>query len=101
MNSRDLLPVPDLGQSKIVIFDTEGKTIDEIRVGRFPGSLGSLVCQLENGSYLIRRSLSDSTRGIFYLALSLYSSDFEEIKELDRFKIVQPIQADKVRIPMF
>ena len=100
MNSRDLLPVPDLGQSKIVIFDTEGKTIDEIRVGRFPGSLGSLVCQLENGNYLIRRSLTDPASGIFSLALSLYSSDFEEIKELDRFKIVQPIQADKVRIPM-
>ncbi len=100
MNSRDLLPVPDLGQSKIVIFDTEGKTIDEIRVRGFSGSLGSMVCQLENGNYLMRRSLTDPTSGILYLALSLYSSDFEEIKELDRFKIVQPIQADKVRIPM-
>jgi len=82
MNSRDLLPVPDLGQSKIVIFDTEGKTIDEIRVRGFPGSLGSLIYQLENGNYLIRRSLTDPTSGILYLALCLYSSDFEEIKEL-------------------
>lgn len=100
MNGLDLLPVPDLGQSKIVIFDTRGKAIEEIRVEELPGSLGSSVFQLENGNLLIRRSLIDPSSETLYVALILYGSDFKEIKELDRFKIVQPIQADKVRLPM-
>jgi hypothetical protein len=84
----------------MVIFDTGGKAIDEIRVEGLPGSLGSSVFKLENGNYLIRRSLADPSSGTFYVALILYSTDFKEIKELDRFKIVQPIQADRVRLPM-
>jgi len=100
MNSCDLLPIPDLGQSKIVIFDTSGKAIEEIRVEELPGSLGRSVFRLENGNYLIRRSLSDPSNGTLYVALILYTSAFKEIKELDRFEIVQPIEADKVRLPM-
>jgi len=100
MNSRDLLPIPDLGQSKIVIFDTRGKAIDEIRVEELPGSLGSSVFKLENGHYLIRRSVADPSSGTLSVALILYGSDFKEIKELDRFRIEEPMQADKVRFPM-
>ena len=101
LNSRDLLPVPDLGQSKIILFDKEGHALEEHRVDGFPGSLGSSVYLLENGNYLIRRSLTEPSSGILHLALSLFDSDFKEIKELDRFKVVQPIQADKIRFPMF
>jgi hypothetical protein len=100
MNSRDLLPIPDLGQSKIVVFDIGGKAVDEIRVEELPGSLGSSVFRLESGHYLIRRSVTDPSSGTLYVALILYSDDFKEIKELDRFEIVQPIQADTVRLPM-
>ena len=69
MNSQNVLPVPDLGQSKILLFDSEGNVIEENHVEGFPASLGSLVYQLENGYYLIRRSLTDPSSGILYLAL--------------------------------
>ena len=100
MNSRDWLPITDLGQSKIVVFDKTGKTVEEVRVEELPGSLGSSVFRLENGHYLIRRSVPDPSSGTLYVALILYDGDFKEIGELDRFEIVQPIRADKIRLPM-
>ena len=100
MNSRDLLPIPDMGQSKIVVFDAQGKAVEEVRVEELPGSLGSSVFRLENNNIVVRRSTSDPSSGRLYVVLVLYGSDYREIKELDRFEIVQPIKADKVRLPM-
>jgi hypothetical protein len=100
MNSRDLLPVPDLGQSKVVIFNKGGKAVNEVRVEGLPGAMGSSVFQLENGNYLTRRTWVDPSSETLYLVLCLCGPDLKEIKEMDRFKIVQPIEADKVEFPM-
>lgn len=101
MISGDVLPVSDMAQSKILFFDQEGHTIEERRLEGFPASLGSLVYYLENGNFLIRRSLTDPSTGTLHLALSLFDADFNEIIELDRFTVVQPVQAEKIRFPMF
>ena len=38
LNSRDLIPVTDLWQSKIITFDTEGNIVDEVHVDAFPAN---------------------------------------------------------------
>jgi hypothetical protein len=100
LNRGDLVLVGDLGQSKIITFDKEGSLVNETRFAAFPNSMGSLVFLLDNGNYLIRRSLTDPSTGILFLVLSLFNSQFEEISELDRFKIIRPTQADSFRLPM-
>jgi hypothetical protein len=99
-NARDELPITDSGINMIKMFDTEGAIVKTIDIGVHIGFMGNMVYPLENGNYLIRRSLRGELEEKHYFVLSLFDTEFNAIKELDRFEVVQPIRADKVRLPM-
>ncbi len=93
------LPITYPSRSKIMIFNKDGNLVKEINMDLYIGYFGNMVYPLENGNYLIRRTLRTPYRGITF-ALGLFNPEFKEIKELDRFEIIQPIRADKYRLPM-
>jgi hypothetical protein len=99
-NARDELPIIDSGINTIKMFDTEGSIIKTIELGVHIGFMGNMVYPLENGNYLIRRSVRGELEEKHYFVLSLFDPEFNEIKELDRFEVIQPIRAEKVRLPM-
>jgi hypothetical protein len=99
INDQDELPITNPGRSEVMIFDKDGHLIKEIPIDLNIGFMGNMVCPLENGNYLIRRTLRTPYRGITF-ALGLFKPDFKEIRELDRFEVVQPIRSDKFRLPM-
>lgn len=100
INDRDELPIIVPGLSKIMLFDKDGNLVNESRLGINIGSMGNMVYPLENGNYLIRRSLPGELEGTLDIVLSLFDPQFKEIIELDRFEIIQPIRAPRVRLPM-
>jgi len=100
INDQDELPITNPGRSEIMIFNKDGHLIKEIPIDLNIGFMGNMVYPLENGNYLIRRSLFSPSGGILTFALGLFNPDFKEIKELDRFEVVQPIRASKFRLPM-
>jgi hypothetical protein len=100
LNVHDELPITDSGINTIKVFQTDGTIGYTINLGVNIGFLGNMVCPLENGNYLIRRSLRGELEARHYFVLSLFDPEFNEIKELDRFEVIQPIRADKVRLPM-
>ena len=100
INNQDELPITNPGKSEIIIFNKDGNLIKEIHIDLFIGFMGNMVYPLENGNYLIRRSLSSPSGGRLGFAFGLFNPDFKEIRELDRFEVVQPIRATKVRLPM-
>ena len=99
-SARDELPITDSGINTIKMFDTEGSILQTIDLGVHIGFMGNMVYPLENGNYLIRRSLRGELEEKHYFVLSLFDPEFNAITELDRFEVVQPIRADKVRLPM-
>ncbi len=100
INNRNELPIIESGLSKIMLFNKDGSLIKEIHLDIDIGFMGNMVYPLENGNYLIRRSLRSEIEGRLDFILSLFDPEFNEIKELDRFELIQPIRADKVRLPM-
>ena len=100
INTRDELPITDSGINTIKMFNTQGTIVKTIDLGVHIGFMGTMVYPLENGNYLIRRSLRGELEEKHYFVLSLFDPEFNAIKELDRFEVVQPIRADKVRLPM-
>ena len=100
INDRNELPITESGLSKIMWFDKNGNIVNEIRMGISVGFMGSMVYPLKNGHYLIRRSLSGELEGTLDFVLSLFDSQFNEILELDRFEVIQPIRADRFKLPM-
>jgi hypothetical protein len=100
INDQDELPITNPGRSEIMIFNKEGYIIKEIRIDLNIGFMGNMAYPLGNGNYLIRRSLSSPSGGGLGFTLALYNPDFKEIKELDRFEVIQPIRAAKFRLPM-
>ncbi len=100
INDQDELPITNPGRSEIMIFNKEGYVTKEIPVDLNIGIMGNMAYPLENGNYLIRRSLSSPSGGGLGFTLALHNPDFKEIKELDRFEVIQPIRAAKFRLPM-
>ncbi|UCC39500.1 MAG: 6-bladed beta-propeller [Candidatus Aminicenantes bacterium] len=94
---QDNLPILDVRQRKLCIFDKDGELLEETRLAsdiRIAG--GSKCLPLENGNYLIRKLSIDPSFENYYLVLSLYNSEFEEIKELDKYHIPNWEKAHKV-----
>jgi len=100
INKQDELPITNPSRSEIMIFNKDGKLIKEIHIDLNIGFMGNMVFPLGNGNYLIRRSLYSPSGGILTFALGLFNPDFKEIREFDRFEVVQPIRAAKFRLPM-
>ena len=100
INDRDELPIIEPGLSKIMLFDKDGNLVNESRMELSVGGMGNMVYPLRNGNYLIRRPLRGELEGTLNLVLSVFDPQFKEITELDRFEVIQPIRAPKVRLPM-
>lgn len=100
INGKDEILIRDVGSSKIFVFEKNGKLIDEIKLDLFFGSMGNMMHFLENGNYLIRRSLSSPAGDRLELVLSVFNPEFEEITELDRMELIQPMMADKISLPI-
>ena len=96
----DELPITDSGINMIKMFNTDGTIVYTIDLGINIGFMGNMVYPLENGNYLIRRSLRGELEERHYFVMSLFDDEFNEIKELDRFEVIQPIRAERVRLPM-
>jgi hypothetical protein len=100
VTGQDEILIRDVGNSKILVFDKNGVLVDEIKLDFFFGSMGNMVHFLENGNYLIRRSLSSPAGDRLELVLSVFNPEFEEITELDRMELIQPMMADKISLPV-
>jgi hypothetical protein len=99
-NARDELPITDSGINTVKMFNPEGVIVDTIELGVHVGFMGNMVYPLENGNFLIRRSLRGELEEKHYFVMSLFDPEFKEIEEMDRFEVIQPVRADKVRLPM-
>ncbi len=100
ITNRDEILIRDEGRSKIFVFDGNGNLLSEIKIELSLGTMGNMIHFLDNGNYLIRRSLPSPSEDRLYLVLSIFDSEFAEIKELDRFEIIQPMRAAKIRLPI-
>lgn len=81
INNKDEVSVSDLFRNRLVFFDVNGNFIKEIPMNMEM----SRLYHLGNGKHLIIRRVRDITRETDPHSLSLYSPNFEEIKELDKF----------------
>src|SRR4030042_4172135 len=79
INDRDELSIIERGKSRIMLFDKNGNLAAESRLGINIGSMGGMVYPVENGNYLIRRSLPGELEGTLYIVLSLFDPQFKEI----------------------
>ncbi len=80
-NSNEIL-IKESSKSKFYTFSKDGIPIKETPINK---DIDSLI-PLENGKYLVTYWYTqDKEAKYFSLSLNLYSSDFKEIKELDRF----------------
>lgn len=98
ITANDEIPIVDGHGHKLLIFSKDGSLIKEIRLDSKYSGLGRVV-PLENGNYLIEWSERVQSVEYFYIHLSLFNSEFEEIKELDRYKYVVIDWTNKFRWP--
>ena len=80
ITNQDEVLVMDAGQRKLCFFTKEGDFIKSIP----QDAATDAIFPLENGNYLRVSTIYDSPSD--YIIFSLSSSDFKEIKELDRIK---------------
>ena len=94
VNHEDTIAVTDVRNRKVSFFDADGNLINEMKIG----TNFYEVFPLENGNYVALVSVMD-VRGEFINQnpLSLYSRDFEEIKELDKQSIPNPIIGKRLK----
>ena len=101
ITKNDEIPIVDAHGFKLMVFDSDGNLLKESRLTFETSPLG-IVIPLENGNYLIRR-LGGEKKGINEgfseqgdsKFLSLYNSDFEWLKDVDRFHISEQLRATK------
>ena len=99
INSQDELPLVDVFGSKLLLFNNKGEVISEIKLEQnLPGRSG-VVYPLENGNYLIVRVEPDVSGEFGYQILSVHDSNFNETKEIDRYRNNYPQQAKKYKLP--
>lgn len=83
IDNQDNIVITDQSKHKLIFFSEDGSLIKEI-----PLDLGiPFVSCLENGKFLTFGQLIDSMNSEYIqLSLRLVNSQFEEVKELDRYK---------------
>ena len=113
INDSDVVLVPDIVNYTLVIFSTDGSLmkeipirldIDEFKMEAVSDSFAMEVNQLENRNYLIQWQIDHRNYKYDHqLPLILYSSEFERIKELGRYIILDFTTAEKLRgiFPVF
>jgi outer membrane protein assembly factor BamB len=82
INSQDEIVITDAGK-KVIIFNEDGSLVKEIPID----SSISRVTPLDNGGYLIFKSIMDPSADYIEMPLILCNSELEELKELDRYKL--------------
>lgn len=87
INSNDEFVITDQGKVKLLIFDTNGKTLKTLPIN----SLSYRIVPLNNEKYLKLESLLDPS-GDDLLLLFLCNSDLSELKELDKINTPSPFQ---------
>lgn len=87
------IAVSDYGK-KSVVFDGDGKMIEEVKIER------AMICTvpLANGNFLSYISIMDGrSEFINQNPLTLFNSQFEEIKELDKQMVPNPIVGKRLK----
>lgn len=97
ITNKDEIPIVDVHACKFLLFDSNGDLINEVYIDSNIAAIGQ-VFPLENGDYLARRlkeelrKIGEPTGKYTNLILSIFNSEFEEIKEVDRLKLNQAIR---------
>lgn len=93
VDENDNLAVSDFG-NKLVVFDRRGKMIEETRID----SAAISTAPLANGNFLSYISVMDGASDyINQNPLTLFDSQFKEIKELDKQMIPNPIVGKRLK----
>jgi len=70
-------------KKKIYVFDLDGRGVAEKRLGMDYGD----IAVLKNGTYLVMQTESKDMKAKYFpIIISLFDSEFQKIKELDRFE---------------
>jgi hypothetical protein len=82
---------------RLLVFSNDGKFIKETQIN---DSIMSVI-PLDNGKYLIIKMLINPDAEYSYqFPIILCDSEFEEIKELDRRRIINPLRANRIIYPL-
>jgi len=88
------IAVSDFRNRKVSFFEKNGSFIKEVKIG----SNIFDVIPLENGNYIALKSVSDPrSEYINQNPLTLFNSEFKEIKELDKQLVPNPIVGKKLK----
>jgi len=83
ISNQDKIYISDTGNMKVLELDTEGNTIKETRIRH---GLHETIA-LENDNILARRYIAKPSGDGFDMSIWLYNSDFQEIKQLDLYRM--------------
>jgi len=94
IDKKNKIAITDLINNRLSIFGTNGNLIKEITLG----SDIMTAVPLENGKYLVwKRLIEPDSEYLTQSPLSIYSSEFKEIKELDRQKVPNPMIVNRLK----
>ena len=99
IDSKDQLGIIDTAGRNRSIFDTEGNLIEEFPVEGDVARPGTSIIPLENGNYLVRRVVLEDRR-YSDIIVSLFDSEFDELKELHRHRVESPEFTGKFELPI-
>ncbi|MDH5385377.1 MAG: 6-bladed beta-propeller [Candidatus Aminicenantes bacterium] len=95
INSQDEIMITEL-YNKLLVFNADGDFINETRFSALV-TIGLAVIPINNSNYLILWGVNDpSAEFLFQRPLSLFSSEFEEIKRLDSLKVPNYLRGKRV-----
>ncbi len=95
IDNQDNVAVTDQAKLKLVIFSGDGRLKKEINITRSDLRIAKVSC-LENGKYITFGQVIGSYREEYIqIPLRLFSAQFEEIKELDRYNFLSSMVTKK------
>jgi hypothetical protein len=96
---KDELPILDSGRRKLAIFDKEGSIVRKIPLDMNISRARTAIVPLKNGNYLVRWVLLADQK-YTYIIISLFNSEFVELKELHRLQLESPEYTDRFELPI-